>query len=173
MKYSCDNRNKGAASKFSAELGHVVTESTVRNMKKAYLSMLKTEKDPDKIKSLPHATRGRPLLLRGYDKDIASYIKSLREGGHIVSRSIVIAAAKGIISYTNPALLKEYGGPLSFEKSWAESFLCRFGYVKRKATKAARKLPNIFADVKLGFYQRIKEEVETWSIRLALIINWD
>ena len=69
-KYLCDNGNKGAASKFSAELGHVVTESTVHNMKKAYLSLLKKEKDPDKIKSLPHATRGRPLLLRGYDKDI-------------------------------------------------------------------------------------------------------
>ena len=40
-KYSCDNGNKAAASKFSAELGHVVTESTVRNMKKAYLSLLK------------------------------------------------------------------------------------------------------------------------------------
>ena len=39
-KYSCDNGNKGAASKFSAELGHVVTESTVRSMKKAYPSLL-------------------------------------------------------------------------------------------------------------------------------------
>ena len=63
-KYSCDNGNKAAASKFSAELGHVVTESTVRNMKKAYLSLLKKEKDPDKIKSLPHAARGRPLLIK-------------------------------------------------------------------------------------------------------------
>ena len=140
-KYSCDNGNKAAASKFSSELGHVVTESTVRNMKKAYLSLLKKEKDPDKIKSLPHAARGRPLLLRGYYKDVASYIKSLREAGGIVNRSIVIAAAKGIVSYKNPALLKEHGGPLSLERSWAESFLRRLGYVKRKATKAARKLP--------------------------------
>ena len=45
--------------------------------------------------------------------------------------------------------------------------------MKRKATKAARKLPENFAEAKLGFYQRIKEEVETWSIPLALIINWD
>ena len=71
--------------------------STVRNMKKAYLSLLKKEIDSDKIKSLPHAARGRPLLLRGYDKDVASYIKSLREAGGIVNRSIVIAAAKGIV----------------------------------------------------------------------------
>ena len=71
------------------------------------------------------------------DKDVASYNKRLREAGGIVNRSIVIAAAKGIVSYKNPALLKEHGGPLSLERSWAESVL---GYVKRKAMKAARKL---------------------------------
>ena len=172
-KYSCDNGNKAAASKFSAELGHVVTESTVRNMKKAYLSLLKKDKDPDNVKSLPHAARGRPVLLRSYDKDVASYIKSLREAAGIVNWSIVIAAAKGIVSYKYQALLKEHGGPISLERSWAESFLRRLGYVKRKATKAARKLPEIFAEAKLGFYLRIKEEVKTWSIPLALIINWD
>ena len=36
-KYLCDHGNKAAASKFSAELGRVVTESTVCNMKKTYL----------------------------------------------------------------------------------------------------------------------------------------
>ena len=73
-KYPSDNVNKATISTFSVELGHVVTESPVRNMKKAYLSLLKKEKDPDKIKSLPHAARRRPMLLRGYDKDVASYI---------------------------------------------------------------------------------------------------
>ena len=38
-KYSRDHGNKAAVSKFSSELGHVVTESTVHNMKKAYLSL--------------------------------------------------------------------------------------------------------------------------------------
>ena len=30
-KYLCENRNRAAVTKHSAELGHVVTESTVRN----------------------------------------------------------------------------------------------------------------------------------------------
>ena len=60
-KYSCGNGNEAVASKFSAELGHIVTESTVRNMK-ACLSLLKKEKDPDKIKTLPHAARGTIAL---------------------------------------------------------------------------------------------------------------
>ena len=70
-KYSCENGNRAAAAKFSAELGHVVTESTVGNMKKSYLVLLQKEKDPKNIKTLPHAARGRPLLLREYDKDVA------------------------------------------------------------------------------------------------------
>ena len=69
--------------------------------------------------------------------------------------------------------MKEHGGPLSVERSREESFLCRLGYVKRKATKAAHELPENFAEDNLGFYQRIKEELETWSISLAFIINWD
>jgi hypothetical protein len=52
-------------------------------------------------------------------------------------------------------------------------FLYRHGYVKRKATKAARKLPPDFPDIKLGFLQRIKDEVVTNSIPLALVLNFD
>ena len=171
-RYSSEHGNKAAAEKFSNELGHVVSESTVRNMM-TYLSVLKIEKDPDIIQSLPHAARGRPLMLREYDKDVTHYIKSLREAGGIVNRSIIIAATTGIVSHKNSGLLKEHGGPIDLGRSWAESFLRRNGYVKRKATKAARKMPENYAEVKLGFLQRIKSEVEAWSIPHALIINWD
>lgn len=36
-KYSCEHGNKTDAVKFSRDLGHTVTESMVRNMKKAFL----------------------------------------------------------------------------------------------------------------------------------------
>ena len=97
-KCSCECGNKAAADKFTKELGFLVTESTVRNMKKSYLSILRKEKDPERICSLPHGARGRPLMLRNYDQDISRYIKTLREAGGIVNHSIVIAAAKGILS---------------------------------------------------------------------------
>uniref|UniRef100_A0A1X7UVX2 HTH CENPB-type domain-containing protein n=1 Tax=Amphimedon queenslandica TaxID=400682 RepID=A0A1X7UVX2_AMPQE len=83
-------------------------------------------------------------MLLEYDQDVSRYIKSLREAGGIVNRSIVIAAAKGIVSHKNPVLLKEHGDPISISSSWAESFLRRIGYVKRKGTKAAHKLPENF-----------------------------
>ncbi len=90
-----------------------------------------------------------------------------------MNRSIVIAAAKGIVSHRNPSLLKEHGGPIDLGRKWAESFLFRHGYVKRKATKAARKLPADFADIKLTFLERITNEVQSNSIPLALVLNWD
>ena len=72
--------------------------------------------------------------------------------------SIVQAAAKGIIAHKNAALLKEHGGPIEIGIKWTESFLRRRGYVKRKATKAARKLPPNFEDLKSVFLQRIRSE---------------
>ena len=51
-------------------------------------------------------------MLRDYDQDVSNYIKSLRKEGGVVNRSIVVAAAKGILSHKNPGLLKEHGGPI-------------------------------------------------------------
>lgn len=49
----------------------------------------------------------------------------------------VIAAATGIVEHHNPAMLREHGGTVELGKKWADSILSR---IKRKATKAARKL---------------------------------
>ena len=40
---------------------------------------------------------------------MALYIKNLRIAGGIVNRSIVVAAARGIVSHRNLGLLKEHG----------------------------------------------------------------
>ena len=106
-------------------------------------------------------------MLGSYDRDVASCVQSLRIAGGIVNHSIVVAAAKGIVSYKNPALLKEHGGPIDIGCCWAESFLQCKSYVKRKATKAARKLPADFSKIKLAFLQRKN------SIPQYLIVNWD
>ena len=159
-RYAAEHGNKAAISKFSVELGKPLAESTVRNMKKAYYKLCE-EPNPNKITSLPRADRGRPLMLKGYDQEVALYIKSLHIAGGIVNRSIVIAAARGIVSHRNPGLLKEHGGSIDLGRKWAESFLYCHGYVKRKATKAARKLPPDFPDVKLGF---LKESKMKWSL---------
>ena len=114
---------------------------------------------------MPHASLGRLLLLgKELDGKIAEYIHALRLAGGIVNRSIVHAVAKGIVAHTNPSQLQEHGGHLQIGVKLAESFLTCRGYVKRKATKAARKLPPIFEDIKAAFLQRICSEVEQHSI---------
>ena len=76
--------------KFTQELGHCVSESSVRNMKKAYMYFLKLKSvpDPADITSLPHAALGCPLLVGSeLDADIAEYIRALRLAGGIVNRA--------------------------------------------------------------------------------------
>ena len=91
-----------------------------------------------------------------------------------MNRNIVIAAAKGITAHKNPSLLKDYGGTLDLGKKWVESLLLRRGYVKRKATKAATKLPSAdFPDIKLSFLRRILEEVQSHAIPMQLLFNCD
>ena len=76
-KYSCECGSNGAADKLTKELGFLVTKSTVKNMRKSYLSILRKEKDPERIWSLPRGARGRLLILCDYDQDISRYIISL------------------------------------------------------------------------------------------------
>ena len=60
--------------------------------------------------------------------------------GGIVSASMQIAAAKGIVRHHDQAMLAEYGGPMNITKSWAASLMTRMEMVKRKGTHAARKV---------------------------------
>ena len=76
------------------------------------------------------------------------------------------AVAKGIVAHSNPSQLQEHGGHLQIGVKWAQSFLTCRGYVKRKATKAARKLPPNFEDFKAAFLHRICSEIvflQNWS----------
>lgn len=51
------------------------------------------------------------------------YIRTLHQARGVVNRSMLIAAATGIVSHENPGLLRVYGGHLDLGLNWAESFL--------------------------------------------------
>ena len=87
-KHACKYRNKSASVKFTQEFGHCVSESSARNMKKAYFLKLKSVPDPADIISLPHAAFGRLLLVGSeLDTNIAEYVQALRLAGGIVNRA--------------------------------------------------------------------------------------
>ena len=62
------------------------------------MSELKACNDPEQVHQR-EKVRGRPLLLGELDKQVQAYIKQLRLSGGIVSSSIVVAAANGIIKH--------------------------------------------------------------------------
>ena len=117
--------------------------------------------------------RGRPLLLPEEIDELTKFIKGLRLCGSPVSSSIVLAAAKGIVHHKAPSLLKQYFGSLELKKSWAFSFLSRHGYVKRKATRASRKVPDDFEGVKSIYLGNIKRFIQDHNIPLSMVVNFD
>ena len=50
-----------------------------------------------------------------------------------------MAAARGLLLASNRNMLVEYGGHVQINRAWAQSFLERMGYVKRKATTSNSK----------------------------------
>ena len=54
---------------------------------------------------------------------------------------------------------------------FGQSFMNRMGLVKRKGTKAARKLPDDFPAIKVQYLKRIKEIVDQYKIPDQLIVN--
>ena len=51
--------------------------------------------------------------------------------------------------------------------------MIRRGYVKRKASKAARKLPTDFPELKVAYVNRLQEEVKCNAIHLQVLFDWD
>lgn len=66
--------------------------------KKELKRLATTNKVEKPVTSLPVKKRGRPLLLdKKLDGDVKLYIQGLRDAGGIVTTSITMAAATGII----------------------------------------------------------------------------
>lgn len=171
-RFACQHGTAAAVKKFSMELDKHVAESTVRSFKSRYVAAVKAHGDT--VATLPHCSRGRPTILGDQNEALLKdYIMKLRSAGGTVNRSIVIAAAKGILGCKNPTLLPENGGHVHLDRGWAQSLMKRMNFVKRKATKAARKIPPDFDALKTNFLKRISDTVKDNNIPDDLILNWD
>ncbi|CAH1257592.1 POGZ [Branchiostoma lanceolatum] len=160
------------AKKMTQELGREVNESTVRSIKRAFQKEMVRQGTND-IASFPHKNVGRPLKLGDLDAEMQKFARSTRQGGGVVNRPMIMAAAKGLLMRRDRSVLVEYGGHIEITKAWANSLLLRMNFVKRKGTKAARKLPADFEGTRDEFLARIKETVTEFGIPDDMIINWD
>ena len=94
--------NAAAVHQFSKELGVSIAESSVCVWRAKYLDIMRRRREAGEtgvvsVKELPAKKRGRPLLLGRQDGEVKSYIGALREGGEVVTTSIIMAAATAIV----------------------------------------------------------------------------
>lgn len=104
---------------------------------------------------------------------VCSYIRSLTVNSGIVNKAITIAVCKGFIISKDRSVLKEYSETIDVNKEWARYFLEQLNYIKRKGTKAARKLPVDYLAVKETYLNRILATVKEFKIHPSMIVNWD
>ena len=115
-------------------------ESTIRTFKKAYLIAIKGNPALSSVQraALKKKKRGKPLKFGKHDGEIVQYLRAIRKAGGKVNRTIVQGAALGILRRRAPHLLYQRN---VVSRGWCNSILRRIKFVKRKGTKAAKKVP--------------------------------
>ena len=90
--------------------------------------------------------------------------------GGVVSSTIAIAVAKGLIQSSSDADLKR----IKINTSWAESLFRRMGFVRRMAATAKIPIPEkACKEIELVFMHKIVQKVEKHNIPHFFIINAD
>lgn len=132
-KYAAEHSSIKASQHFSKLLGHNVAESTTRGLKEKYLQKKNRVQVQNNCKAqcnvtfLAYSQRGRPLLLGKYDVVVQECLKELVRHGEKVTSHLAITTAKLILNKYEPQLLKDNGGPIKLNITWAKSFLKRIG----------------------------------------------
>ena len=123
-RYAIENGNCRTARKFSTT-DKVIDESSVRGWVTTYKrEETKAGEEVSAVPLLPVAKRGRPLLLGDtLDSEVKSFIRSVCEGGGLVTTEITMAAARAIVRKYNPGLIADEStgedGPIRITSDWA------------------------------------------------------
>jgi hypothetical protein len=166
-KYAAENGISKAISHFKGKVDVDLKMQSVFNWKKIYLNHLQKPETEN-------TTRGRPVLLGSkIDTEIQQHIIEMRKEGAVVSHSVVNAVIRVYLKKHDLVRYTIEGEKLLANRSLAQSLLRRMGFVKRKGTKAAKKLPTNFDELKLTFYGKIQSVVKDNNVHNKLIINFD
>ena len=98
----------------------------------------------------------------------------MRESGTVISYNILIAIAKGIVTVSDRALLKENEGSIELGNKCCESITKRIGFVKLKAAIAKPIIASgLKSEIGQIFYHSIHKIVKANEILPDMIINID
>ena len=92
----------------------------------------------------------------------------------MITASVVVAAARGILMAGNCSQLAEFGSHVTLSRCWAYHLLNRTKFVRRKATTSKNKYkPTDFDKVKETFLNDVVSVVTMEEIPPELILHWD
>lgn len=173
--YASIHGTSAALRKFKIEFNGNLKWSTVNDWKKEIQKRnLKKSHNEPPMTELCGKKRGRPSILpEECEKELKAYITELRVAGGVINSHIVIGAGYGIMQKRNSSMLLCNGGTVELKKSWANYFLHRMNFVKRKGTTKGKLTVADFEEKKQQFLLDVKAVVELEEIPGALVINWD
>ena len=126
------------------------------------------------VKEIVSQKRGRPLLLgSGLDKQVQTYLTTLRKNGALVNTAIAMACGEGVVKSHDSKQLHCNGGLIDLPKHSAKYLLQLMGFVKRRASMAAKVSASNFEQWKAQYIFDVKAIIEMEDIPGYLVINWD
>uniref|UniRef100_A0A914USD6 DDE-1 domain-containing protein n=1 Tax=Plectus sambesii TaxID=2011161 RepID=A0A914USD6_9BILA len=166
-KYAAESSVTRARRHFQSQIPFTLKHSTVHGWKNEHLARLRNTKDST-------VRAGRPLLLgKEVDDKIQEHLHRLRNQGGTVNGAVVSAVTRVYLKKMDHAQYRLEGEEILSKRSFFQSLMRRMGFVKRKGTKAAKKLPRNFDELRQNFFTKISPLVKAHEIPDQLIINFD
>ena len=173
-RYAVENGNEKARLKFQSNFSNL-SESTIRNFKKAYLEKLNHERKqarPKQVTAITAQPRGRPPILLELDGKILQYLKALRSRGGVVNIDVVRASTLALIE-SNPSTSQQLV-KFNMPRSWVQSIYRRLGFSKRMGTTGRPPVPQgLFNECRREYLRDIYDKVQKYGIPPDLVLNAD
>ena len=172
-KMAHELKSNKAALKEARLIFPTANESTVRTFKKAYIVAIRANPALEAVEraALKKKKRGKPVKFGKYDADIITYLRAIRKAGGKVNRPVVQGAAFGILREKAPHLLQP--GEKVITRAWCNSILKRIRFVKRKGTKAAKKVPADAPEQHRRYLNRIYYTMKKYNIPPSMFVTFD
>ena len=173
-KYALENGNERARQHFMIKYP-LLTESTVRNFKRAYKEKLQKESkkmNPQPVTSITPQPRGRPPILLEVDAKLIQLLRAIRAKGGVVNIHVVRATTKALIE-SNPSTTSQLS-KFKMPRSWVHSLYRRIGFSCRTGTTTRPPVPKGLYDAcKRDYHTDIVDKRTKYNIPPELVVNAD
>ena len=173
-KYALENGNERARKHFLIKYP-LLTESTVRNFKKAYNEKLQKElkkMNPQPVDSITPQPRGRPPILLELDTKLIKLLLAICTKGGVVNIHVVRATAKALIE-SNP-VAGSHLAKFKMPRSWVHSIYRRMGFSRRTGTTTRPPVPQgLFDACKRDYLSDVNDKRTKYNIPPELVLNAD